>query len=85
MWLDRPATWDNGEDIHFCAACQIHGGIKSYVPKMLNGDRYEWGDVKPDYGWDEHASWRKNNHSLIRKKVIDYWHQKGWKPLCVKD
>lgn len=84
IWFDRPATWDNGEDIHFSAACQIYSGIKSYVPKQPSRDLDFWGDIKGHYGIDEHATWRTNTHESLRSSVVKYWHNKGWKPTMSK-
>lgn len=43
LWMESPATWDNGEDIHFSYLAQKYGGIQTYCPphpaedKMLHG------------------------------------------------
>jgi len=84
MWRDRPFTWNNGEDIHFSAACKIYGGIRSFVPKMPINDMSMWGDLELHLGTDEHATWRKNNHSVLRGDTVKYWVEKGWKPLILE-
>jgi hypothetical protein len=84
IWYDRPKTWNNGEDIHFAAACQIHGGIKSYIPRMPAGDRKEWGDIEPRFGHDEYATWRNPDHSYLRSEIMKHWYKKGWKPIRMR-
>lgn len=43
LWMEKPATWDNGEDIHFSYLAQKYGNIQTYCPphpasdKMLHG------------------------------------------------
>ena len=32
LWREKPATWDNGEDIHFSYCAQKYGGIQTYCP-----------------------------------------------------
>tara|TARA_R100000008_G_scaffold1988_1_gene1641 strand:- start:3545 stop:4309 length:765 start_codon:yes stop_codon:yes gene_type:complete len=81
IWLDRPYTWDNGEDIHFAAACQIHEGVGCYIPRMPAADKSLWGDTQPHLGGDEHATWKKASHGDIRGEIVKYWCDKGWVPL----
>lgn len=43
LWMESPATWDNGEDIHFSYLAQKYGNIETFCPphppadKMLHG------------------------------------------------
>ena len=85
MWRDRPFTWDNGEDIHFSAACQIYGGIKCFVPKMPANDKSLWGDLELQLGADLHATWRLSDHSVLRGSTVKYWYEKGWQPLITRE
>tara|TARA_A100001515_G_C4591880_1_gene216244 strand:- start:1762 stop:2520 length:759 start_codon:yes stop_codon:yes gene_type:complete len=85
IWADRPYTWDNGEDIHLAASCQIYQNIKCYVPKMPHDDLSLWGDTHTYLGADEHASWRKNTHQGIRSEIVRYWCSKGWKPIVCRE
>lgn len=84
IWLDRPYTWDNGEDIHLAAANQIYGGIKCFVPRMPAQDRSLWGDLRPHLGADEHATWKKADHGALRGEIVKYWCEKGWAPLVLR-
>ena len=79
LWRDLPYTWDNGEDIHLSAACQIYEGIDSVVPRMPANDKSLWGDCSPQLGSDEHASWKRTNHNDTRYQVMRHWYNKGWK------
>ena len=79
MWREPAFTFDNGEDIHFCAACQIYGGIDSYLPTQTRIDIENWGDTKPILGSDNNATWRQPDHNSLRKDLYDYWVSKGWR------
>jgi len=81
LWIDRPLSWDNGEDIHFAAACQIYNQIRCFVPKMPAQDKSVWGDLESQLGRDEHASWKRHDHEKLRSDIIRYWCKKGWNPL----
>jgi len=79
MWREKPFTYENGEDIHFCASCQIHGGIDSYLPTQPYENPDVWGDSNPVLGADEVATWRREDHNSIRNQLYEYWMSKGWK------
>ena len=79
MWREQAFTFENGEDIHFCAACQIYGGIDSYLPSQTQTDVDNWGDTKPMLGTDEIATWRKPEHNSTRDQLYRHWISKGWK------
>jgi len=32
LWMEKPFTWDNGEDIQFSYLAQKHGGIQTFTP-----------------------------------------------------
>ena len=76
MWREKPPTYDNGEDIHLCATCKIHGNIDTYFPSQ---DRLEvLGDSNQALGCDEHATWKKAGHTDQRWGLYEYWIEKGW-------
>jgi hypothetical protein len=79
MWREPAYTFENGEDIHFCAACNIYGGIDSYLPSQTQQDSDNWGDTRPLLGADDNATWKREDHNPIRKQLYDYWISKGWK------
>ena len=78
MWREKAPTFDNGEDIHFCAACKIHGGIDSYLPTQIQEQPENWGDTKTSLGADHHATWRKSTHDSTRDRLYRDWIKKGW-------
>ena len=79
MWRESAPTFDNGEDIHFCASCQIHGNIETYLPTQTINEKHNWGDINPTLGVDQHATWNTPTHNDIRSFLYDYWKERGWK------
>ena len=45
LWLEKPTTWDNGEDIQFAFMAKIHGGIQTYCPPHPAGDHELHGSI----------------------------------------
>ena len=45
LWQEKPATWDNGEDIQFSFMCQIHGGIKTFCPPHPRNNKELHGSI----------------------------------------
>ena len=84
FWKNRPYSWKNGEDIHFAASCYISEGIECFVPIMPHSNSLLWGDTNILLGCDEHASFKKNDHTSIRTEIISHWIQEGWKPLYLQ-
>lgn len=79
MWRDKVVSYENGEDIQLAASCKIYQDIDCYVPRMPTEDRSIWGDTMGVLGTDEHASYKKNNHTQTRNDIIKTWVNKGWK------
>jgi len=81
LWSEPVLTYENAEDISFCAACSIHGNIPCFVPDCTNEE--EMGDSdKRKYGTDKHSfSLHTANHVQTRLNVLTYWLNKGWNPL----
>ena len=79
MWREKPPTYENGEDIHFCASCNIHGNIDTYFPSQPNDNPWVWGDTQQVLGCDEHATWKKTGHTDQRWGIYEYWIKKGWR------
>jgi len=82
MWRDRPFTWDNGEDIHLAASCYLYEGIECFVPHTLDSSTRP--DTMYELGTDDVATWRTASHGSLRQGVLDYWLDKGWRPICVR-
>jgi len=82
MWLEKP-MWENGEDIHFSAMAQIHGGVKTYVPPHPKDKRYLWSSLYGmELGVDEVASSAVKNHKKFykeRDECIQRLVGLGWK------
>ena len=78
MWREKPPTYDNGEDIHFCSTCKIYGDIDTYFPSQPHGEPEVWGDTEQYLGTDDHATYKKQNHDDFRWSLYEYWIEKGW-------
>jgi len=78
MWRNEAYTFENGEDIHFCASCKIYGGIDSYLPTQTKEEKHNWGDTNPVLGTDEHSTWKTHTHNSIRTELYHHWQKKGW-------
>jgi len=74
MFAIEPYTYDNGEDIHFCACCKLLGGISSWVPAQHG----ETSSTLDDLGVDHVATFLTANHEPLRMQIIDYFRKKGW-------
>ena len=82
LWREPVLTYENAEDISFCAACKIAENIPCYVPDCTIED--ERGDSnKHKYGTDENSFSLSDptNHQRTRLDVMNYWINKGWDPL----
>jgi len=82
MWMEKP-MWANGEDIHFSAMCQIHGGIKTYAPPHPVNDKSLWGSLYGnELGIDAVATSRVQNHVKFyheRDECLQKLISLGWK------
>ncbi len=78
MWREKAPTFDNGEDIHFCASCKIYGGVDSYLPTQTQEEPDNWGDTNTSLGADTYATWRKRSHNSTRDQLYRYRMDKGW-------
>jgi hypothetical protein len=83
FWSIWPRTFLSGEDIHLSATCKSKLNIDTVVLKQT--DVSDNGNIKRKYGWDRHASWKKNDFIDLREDVITY-HTKeiGWAPILWK-
>lgn len=85
MWQEKP-IWANGEDMHFSAMCQIHGGIHTYVPPHPITERPLWSSLHGvNLGLDSVASSSPNRHQqfyLERNKCVQRLVELGWKVQC---
>ena len=83
LWMEKPYTWDNGEDIQFSYCCQKYGNIKTYCPPHPPEEIAKFSSLKGyNYGVDEKASSHVRNHQLFYKQRNDCVSnaiQNGWK------
>ncbi len=84
MWRKKP-MWDNGEDMHLSAMCQIYGGIDTLVPPHPKGDTSMWSSLHGvQLGVDSVASSATKNHAEFyqqRNECVKRLTDWGWK-LC---
>lgn len=83
MFRRRP-IWDNCEDMHLSAMCQIYGGIKSYTAPHPQNDITLWSSLKAtQYGNDAVASHRQNKKDFYARRDFYVRHltTNGWKLL----
>jgi hypothetical protein len=87
MWYEKPASWNNGEDIMFSYLLQKYGSVSTWVPPHPINDKSMWS-CDPTFGFkhgnDASASWLANQeHNTERDSIVDACTDKGWK--LVKD
>ena len=79
MWYEDPASWDNGEDMQFSYLCQKYGNINTYVSPYPKDDKSVWGSLKgEEYGNDDMASYKLNNHRSLRNDISKEYISRGW-------
>jgi hypothetical protein len=85
MWMEKPPSWDNGEDMFFSYAAQKYLGVKTYVPPHPDNDVEMWANV-PDrdnqWGYDKNAhSLTQTNHIPLRNRIVSELIDKNWKTV----
>jgi len=79
FWALKPYTMETGEDIHLSASCSIGGNIKTLCPKQ--NDDSVCGNIKKYYGYDDLASWKKDDFVSKRAKILRFLIDDcGWVP-----
>ena len=85
LWMEKPFTWDNGEDIQFSYCCQKYGNIKTYCPPHPKSNRNMFSSLKGyQLGVDEKATSRSRNHSVFyaqRDACVKNAIMNGWKTV----
>jgi len=81
LWTEPQPTLHNAEDIAFCAACGIHGGLPAHVPRQDAQDRSDWANLHPALNYDATASFRQPGYIEERKRIVRFWRNRGWKTL----
>jgi len=81
MWIEEPAYWDNGEDIHLSYMALKHGGIKTLVPPHPEHDQ-SWWSCRPDFGKAvgrlKVATYQTQDHRGTRSAIVDKYRTDGW-------
>lgn len=70
LWVQKQVSYETGEDIQFCMSAKYHGGISSYCVKQ---EPHNAGQLKLNYGGDEHATYRRSNHNELRSHIMEEW------------
>ncbi len=79
MFAKPPATYDTGEDMHFCFSAQLDGGIASFACKQAS--TAEMCDTSYNrYAADAHASFRTTSAEL-RRSVEAHFIALGFKMI----
>ncbi len=81
LWMERPYTWDNGEDIMFSFLAQKYGGINTFVPPHPETNKDLWSSdyaLGNQIGNDENASWKKGSHYEVRNEICRFCIDNGW-------
>jgi hypothetical protein len=88
MWREEPASWENGEDIHFSYMALKHGGIKTLVPPHPEGEPEKWS-CRPDFGKrvgrHSTATHKAEDHHSVRSAVVDAYRRDGWSIVASRE
>ena len=68
LWMEKPFTWENGEDIQFSYMAQKYGGIMTYCPPH------------PESDIDMHSSLYGYEMGVDKKAVVGGTHSGN--PVC---
>ncbi len=86
--MEKPFTWENGEDIQFSYCAQKYGGIKTYCPPHPNNNKEMFSSLKGyEMGVDEKATSRARNHHVFyaqRDACVKNAVLNGWKIVRIK-
>jgi hypothetical protein len=85
MWMEKPPSWDNGEDMFFSYIVQKLMGAPTLVPPHPEDDVEMWSNVPArdnDWGYDKNAhSLTQTNHIPLRNKIVADLIDRGWKTV----
>jgi hypothetical protein len=85
MWMEKPPSWDNGEDMFFSYAAQKYLGLKTYVPPHPSNDEESWSNIPGrdnQWGYDRNAhSLTQSNHIGLRNSIISQLIDKDWETV----
>ena len=85
LWMEKPFTWHNGEDIQFSYCAQKYGNIKTFCPRHPADDQSLHSSLEGyEMGVDEKATSRVRNHSVFyaqRDACVKNAIMNGWQPI----
>jgi len=86
LFVERPVTLTNGEDIELAARAWRLAGIRSYCPPHPAGDLRRWGSTRGlELGVDQVASSiARPNHLAERDRIVQAEIAAGWVPLFAR-
>ena len=85
LWMEKPFTWNNGEDIQFSYTAQKYGNIKTYCPPHPSSNKELHSSLQGyELGVDSKATSNSRNHEVfyaqrdacVKNAIIN-----GWKPV----
>jgi len=89
LWMEKPFTWHNGEDIQFSYCAQKYGGVKTYCPPHPKDQLEMFSSLKGyQLGVDDKATSRSRNHAVFyaqRDACVKNAVMNGWKPLYIRE
>ena len=81
LWMEKPQTFDNGEDMQLSYMAKKYGNINTYAAPHPENDKELWGSLKAiEYGADKNASFNVNQKAYlnIRDNIARNFLKKGW-------
>ena len=85
LWMEKPFTWENGEDIQFSYCAQKYGNIKTFCPPHPKDNPDMSSSLKGyELGVDDKATSKARNHGVFyaqRDACVKNAILKGWKPV----
>jgi hypothetical protein len=81
IWMEKPYTWDTGEDIHLSAMAQKYGNLKTYVPPHPPLETSKSSSLYGyELGVDEktHSVINQQEFFSLRDRCIQHYTNNGW-------
>jgi len=81
VWMEKPYTWDTGEDIHLSAMAQKYGNLKTYVPPHPPLETSKSSSLYGyELGVDEktHSVINQQEFFSLRDRCIQHYINNGW-------
>jgi len=88
IWMEKPFTWDTGEDIHLSAVAQKYGGVKTYVPPHPPLERDKSSSLFGyELGVDDKTPSVINQQQFfsLRDRCIQHYISNGWSTVLERE